>query len=90
MDNDQKTELMNMFVDWMSDNLEPHMADDQAFVELMQGILFTTYMQLKNNIGAHHALLALGNVMQVAAEMAPGCGVNVDLIHTPPHPKTAQ
>lgn len=83
MNDDDKQALTMKLVEWLILNLPKEGLNDKDFRELMQGFIYCLYVQIRENMGAQMGMLALGEVLQVCAEEAPGSGVHVELIPTP-------
>lgn len=84
MNDEQKEALALKLAEWLMGELPPEGLNDVDFRECMQGLMYCLYVQIRENLGAKTGLMALGEVLAVAANEEPHSGVHVDLIPTPP------
>lgn len=83
MTHDEMENIANKVIDVLRLNTPDEGLPNDEFCELMQGALWAVYCQLKGNLGAKAAMMALGQVLRVAAERDPAEGVSVDLVPVP-------
>lgn len=83
MTHNEMENIANKVVDVLALNTPDDGLPNREFCELMQAVLWSVYCQLKGNLGPKAAMMALGQVLQIAAEHDPAVGVSVDLVPIP-------
>lgn len=83
MNDEEKQALCIKLAEWLVEQMPPEGLNFDDFRETIQGLMYCLYVQLRENLGSRTALMAMGEVLEVAAREAPGCGVHVDLLAIP-------